>query len=156
MMQFTQAIIGGAAIIGTIQFAVISPIKQAFAPTPKALEIRALEYIEIDGIGHVRQHIAPTERGLTIRADWVARIERTMPNGSVQLLCNGSGIGPYSGSVSTWSLSAWTDDECPTVAQVGDFLEAGWTWQNERGHTVSVGGRYVLTGEGLQLVGVTE
>ena len=154
-MSATQVFIGVPAVAIAVAAAVSSFVPD-FTPTPKAHEIRALEYIEIDGIGHVRQHIAPTERGMTIRADWVAQIERPMANGSLQLLCSGKGSSPYSGTVSTWPLLAWAAPSCPTVAEIGDVFEAAWTWQNERGHTVSVGGRYVLTGEGLQLVGVTE
>jgi hypothetical protein len=155
-MHFTQTIIGGVAVIGALQFAVLEPVKRSFLPTPKALEIRALEYTVIDGVGHVRQHIAPTQRGMVIEARWVAQIERPLSSGSLQLLCSGSGVAPYSGTVATWPLAAWAAPSCPTVAAIGDILEAAWTWQNERGHTVSIGGRYVLTDEGLQLVGVTE
>ncbi len=154
-MSATQVVIGVPAVAIAVA-AAVSALVPDFTPTPKALEIRALEYVEIDGVGHVRQHIAPTERGLTIRADWVAQIERPMANGSLQLLCSGKGAAPYSGTVATWPLTTWAETGCPPVAQIGDFFEAAWTWQNERGHTVSVGGRYVLTGEGLQLVGVTE
>lgn len=150
-MHLTQTIIGGVAIIGALQFAVLEPIKRAFATPQRILEIAAVEYIQIEGAGHIRQHILPPA-GVTIKGAWVAQIERPTSGGALRVLCSGSGIAPYSGTVAIWPLTEWASADCPTSAQIGDYFEASWTWQGEDTLLRSVGGRWVLTGEGLALV----
>lgn len=143
-MSFTQTVIGGGFVLGLATLAI-----QSFEPRKQErhLDLGALEYVEINGIGYVRQQVVSTDDTI-IPARWQAAIER-QENGTTRLLCTGSGFGNYNGEISTWSLDDWTGDDCPEAkAEVGDIFEVSWTYENTYGYSVTIGGRFVLQPDG--------
>jgi len=147
-MSVTQAILSYGALAVGVQL-VYSGIGAAIDAHQEGtrqnrhLEIAELAYVEIDGLGAVRQRVVSVS-GEIIPAAWSASIERNI-DGITHILCTGSGDANYNGEVSTWTLADWTDDDCPDVAQDGDFFEVSWTYTNGYGNPVTLGGRYQLT-----------
>ena len=89
-MHFAQIAIGGAAVMGFAQFAVIKPIKDYVAPVPAAIVIHSLT---VDNGVITQDRTVSTEGRFT--AVWNARIvdENT---GAAVPNCYGSGVWHYS------------------------------------------------------------
>lgn len=115
----------------------------AYEPEPIHLEVAKAEYVEIDGIGHMRQQIVSTS-GKPVPAVWTASITRLDARGAGHVLCSGTGgenrPGQYNGDIEVYDLSEWTGDDCSdSTLSKGDFAEATWTYVNEYGVTVTIG-----------------
>ena len=125
-MNLTTNFIGLAA--GSALAAGYLTVDTQMNPPRRYLEVAIAEYVEIDGIGHIRQQIIPSISE-SMSADWAASITRVLPNGASVLLCTGSSApeepGIYSGDVDIWSLSDWTGGSCPDDRmRPGDRAEA--------------------------------
>lgn len=145
-MSFTQTAVGGSIVValGTLAIQAVNVPK----PPERHLDVGPLEFFVIDDVRHVRQQVTGSG-GQILPAEWSASIQRAV-NGTTELLCMGSGAGNYNGEISTWDLPTWTDDDCPEDAgEVDDVFEVSWTYENTSGYLVTIGGRFVLTPEGL-------
>jgi hypothetical protein len=89
LMQFTQALIGGAAVVAFLQFAVIEPAKRIVAPPPPPMVVHSISLA--DGI--VTQDRSVNTDG-RFTAIWTAEI-RDAETGQMVPHCYGTGMWHY-------------------------------------------------------------
>ena len=88
-MHFTQMALGGFAVIGAIQFALVEPIKRAILPPDPPIVVHSLEWRD----GVIVQDRTVTSDG-KFTAAWQAEI-RDVTTGQVVTGCYGSGVWTY-------------------------------------------------------------
>lgn len=160
MIHTIQTLVSGVAI-AVVGYALTSPfVVQPKPPQVRHLTVDELAYVEIDGVGAVRQKLT-SKSGELIPAEWRASIERIDAKGMSHILCTGNGSGGYNGELNVWDLDQWTNDNCQTRsgekvlrAQPGDFFEVSWTYYDQNGWPVTIGGRFELSAQN-QLILIT-
>jgi len=113
MMQFTQLAIGGAAVIGFLQLAIINPIKARLAPLPPPIIVHSLEYAD----GMITQDRTVSTDAPFVAA-WSAQIIDTKTGRAVSG-CEGSGVWPYpSGRIApSMSVAEWVGSDACELPQ---------------------------------------
>jgi hypothetical protein len=138
-MHFTQAVIGGAAVVGVLQFAVIEPVKRVVMPAPPPIEINALE-LRQDTI--IQDRTIHTDAKFT--AVWSAEIRDA--RGNIVPGCEGTGVWSYAPGRQAVELSVaeWVGDpNCRLGAgryQAVATYEAGSFRATARSPMVDLGG----------------
>jgi hypothetical protein len=129
LMHISQMAIGGAAVIGFLQLAIINPIKTRLAPLPPPIIVHSLEYAD----GMITQDRTVSTDGPFVAA-WSAQIINAQ-TGRAVIGCEGSGVWPYPpGRIApSMSVAEWVgSDAC--VLGVGKYqpivtFQAG-SWEN--------------------------
>ena len=89
MMHFTHIALGGAAIIGAIQFAIVEPLKRVVLPPGPPIVVHSIEWRD----GSIVQDRTVTSDG-KFTAAWQAEI-RDVATGLPVPGCYGSGVWGY-------------------------------------------------------------
>jgi hypothetical protein len=116
-MQFTQMLVGGAAVVGFLQFAVIEPVKRAAMPAPDPIVVHSLVLAR----DTIVQDRTVTTSGGKFEANWTAEIKDA--RGNVVPNCSGSGTWQYAPGrhVVTLSLAEWVGNPDCELPDQGRF-----------------------------------
>ena len=124
-MHFTQTIIGGVAVVGMLQFAIVEPAKRALLPPPPPIVVH-----EIRVIGDTVIQDRTINGGVKFTAVWSAEI-KDAATGKAVPGCSGVGAWTYAPGRSEYRipLVEWVgNDDCrvgPGTYQALAAYEAG-------------------------------